>query len=593
MRDGDNKMHVGRPKVNPNYDPIKARDELSNAVADLYLHPSAEMKVDKDGHATMKSLELYFGLTMTKIRKLLVSAGVYHFYKDGVDMVEAVNELYKKGYTLEMIKDTLHISIGTANSLLPYKLGTYNADFTVDDYDYSNVSTDARRKRNQRKRERMKKPEFIDNRNREVKDLEKFMEEKNKTFRDRFNDKEREELKKSRQEAKDWLAERGIYDSEDIYSKVAAGFESGVFKLSDVPNYKNILDEEEIKKMESDNLKTIRFLVSYVLNKLRFIEEDEEIEGPKVKTIGKKFVSSRHVHGKPVGTYLFKPKKGEYYRESLDYCEEIIDSNEDMYGAIDENRDTHMFIIRYVELGSAINVTMSEVYKCNKMGQLYAKHSNTEYEFVTFGSIERKDKLVKEVIEKTVVALQNLTITRRKDIGFNPDCHLVDDEYYYSANEVGTIRICENRHDGVYFQIDGKKYEPNDVMKLFAPYCGFNICYQIGDKTNDVLESDMTLMPMRIDEDTLGVELHDLLFALSDDHDCTFISYENVAAFDVLFQKIIDKLEFYHRANQRTFGEAAANKLISILKEVGTDDDMFPEFEIKMVRDAVKELWEI
>lgn len=584
---------VGRPKINPNYDPIKARDELSNAVAELYLHPSTEMKVDKDGHATMKSLELHFGLTMTKIRKLLVSAGVYRFYKDGVDMVEAVNNLYSKGYTLEMIKDSLHISTGTANSLLPYKLGTYNTDFTVDDYDYSNVSVDARRKRNQRKRERMKKPELIDNRNREVKELEEFMEEKNKTFRDRFNDKKNEELKKSRQEAKEWLKDRGFDDSEDIYSKVAASVESGVLKLSDVPDYKKLLAEDEIKKMENDNLRTIRFLVSYVLNKLRFVEEDEEIEEPKVKTIGKKFVSTRYVHGKPVGAYLFRPKKGEYYRESLDSCEEIIESNEDMYGVIDENRDTHMFMIQYVELGSAINVTMSEVYKCNKMGQLYAKHSNTEYEFVTFGSIERKDKLVKEVIEKTVVALQNLTITRRKDIGFNPDCHLVDDEYYYSANEVGTIRICENRHDGVYFQIDGKKYEPNDVMKLFAPYCGFNIRYQIGDKTNDVLESDMTLMPMRIDEDTLGVELHDLLFALSDDHDCTFISYENVAAFDVLFQKIIDKLEFYHRANQRTFGEAAANKLISILKEVGTDDDMFPEFEIKMVRDAVKELWEI
>lgn len=584
---------VGRPKVNPNYDPIRARDELSNAVAELYLHPSADINVDKDGHATMKSLELYFGLTLTKIRKLLVSAGVYHFYKDGVDMVEAVNELYKKGYTLEMIKDTLHISTGTANSLLPYKIGTYNADFTVDDYDYSNVSTDARRKRNQRKRERMKKPEFIDNRNREVKDLEKIMEEKNKTFRDRFNDKEREELKIRRQEAKDWLAERGIYDSKDIYSKVAAGVESGVLKLSDVPDYKKLLAEDEIKKIEGDNLRTIRFLVSYVLNKLCFVEEDEEIEEPKVKTLGKKFVSSRYVHGKSVGDYLFRPKKGEYYRESLDYCEEIIESNEDMYGVIDENRDTHMFIIQYVELGSAINVTMSEVYKCNKKGQLYSKHANTEYEFVAFGSIERKDKLVKEVIEKTVVTLQNLTVTRQKDIGFNPDCHLVDDKYYYCANEVGTIRICENRHDGVYFQIDGKKYEPHDVMKLFSPYCGFNIRYKIGDKVDDALESDMTLMPMRIDEDTLGVELNDLLFALSEDHNCTFISYKNVAAFDVLFQKIIDKLEFYHRANQRAFGEAAANKLISILKEVGTDDDMFPEYEIKMVRDAVKELWKI
>ena len=103
----------------------------------------------------------------------------------------------------------------------------------------------------------------------------------------------------------------------------------------------------------------------------------------------------------------------------------------------------------------------------------------------------------------------------------------------------------------------------------------------------------MTLMPTWIHEDTLSVELYDLLFALSENHDCTFISHENVAAFDVLFQKLIDKLEFYHKANQRAFGEAAANKLISILKEVGTDDDIFPKYEIKMVRDAVKEQWEV
>ena len=125
------KKNVGRPKANPNYNPIKARNGLSSAVAKFYLHPSAEMDVDKEGHATMKSLELYFDWTITKIRKLLVSASVYRFYKYGVDMVEAVSDLYNKGYTLEMIKDTLCISTGTVSSLLPYKLGTYNADLLL------------------------------------------------------------------------------------------------------------------------------------------------------------------------------------------------------------------------------------------------------------------------------------------------------------------------------------------------------------------------------------------------------------------------------------------------------------------------------
>ena len=80
-------INMGRAKINPNYDPIGARDTLASSVASLYLHPSGDMKADKQGQARMKDLELHFGLTMTKIRKLLVTSGVYHFYKDGVDMV--------------------------------------------------------------------------------------------------------------------------------------------------------------------------------------------------------------------------------------------------------------------------------------------------------------------------------------------------------------------------------------------------------------------------------------------------------------------------------------------------------------------------
>ncbi len=164
---------IGRPKVNPNYNPEAAKDELANAVAELYLHPSSDMEVDKDGHARMKSLQLRFGLTMTKIRKLLVSAGVYHFYKNGTDMVEAVQKLYNEGHTIEEIKSKLHIGTSTINSFLPYKIGTYKADFTADDYDFANVSAEARRKRNQRKREKMKDPKAVGLREENIKKMEK------------------------------------------------------------------------------------------------------------------------------------------------------------------------------------------------------------------------------------------------------------------------------------------------------------------------------------------------------------------------------------------------------------------------------------
>ena len=35
-------------------------------------------------------------------------------------------------------------------------------------------------------------------------------------------------------------------------------------------------------------------------------------------------------------------------------------------------------------------------------------------------------------------------------------------------------------------------------------------------------------------------------------------------------------------------GKDAGNRLIKILKEVGTDDEMFPEFEIKKVKRIIE-----
>lgn len=81
---------MGRPKKNPDYNPERARDELVKAVSDFYLNPPKEDFKGKDGKTRMKNMELEFGLSMGKIRKLLVTGGVYSFEKDGVDLVEQI-----------------------------------------------------------------------------------------------------------------------------------------------------------------------------------------------------------------------------------------------------------------------------------------------------------------------------------------------------------------------------------------------------------------------------------------------------------------------------------------------------------------------
>ena len=46
----------GRKKVNPDYNPVKARNEMAEAAAQIYLHPEADMETDRNGKASMKAM---------------------------------------------------------------------------------------------------------------------------------------------------------------------------------------------------------------------------------------------------------------------------------------------------------------------------------------------------------------------------------------------------------------------------------------------------------------------------------------------------------------------------------------------------------
>ena len=84
---------MGRQKKNPDYNPERARDELVKAVCAFYLNPPSEDMKGRDGKTRMKNMELEFGLSMGKIRKLLVTGGVFVFEKNGVDLVEEIARL--------------------------------------------------------------------------------------------------------------------------------------------------------------------------------------------------------------------------------------------------------------------------------------------------------------------------------------------------------------------------------------------------------------------------------------------------------------------------------------------------------------------
>ncbi len=570
----------GRKKVNPDYNPVKARNEMTEAAARIYLHPEADMETDQNGKASMKAMKEYFGLTMTKIRKLLVTAGVYSFEKDGKDMVQEVQKLKSEGLSAKEISKRLSCSIGTINSFLPYESGIYNADFTADGYDFANVSTEARRKRNQRKREKMKNTALIKEKEKEVRQMID-----RRTYMDRCNDAIEEETRKHREKANQWLKDHGYSGRMSILQieqKLGKEMKTGTVTIDSFPWFADSY-REELKKKGELPLGSMSMTIFEAVHGY-YYDEPEERSDQNISTLGTMFSSFRYLHGKPIGDYLFLPEKETMYVKKDDHT--IMPADENMCGVIDEYHIPHMFLVSCFDAGGLRHYEMEEIYRCGKTGKILANQPDTHFTFFVMGTSENDPYLVHEVIEKTAVGLQNLTLQRKKNRNWASSVYS-DETYGYFSKAVGRFEVEENGH-GIRMHVDGKEYTSDDFVRLFSSFEGFTVNYQIADRTEPIVESDMTLLPVRIDEDTLGDELYDLLFAMTQNHDGKFLSCKDVSAFDVLFEKLIKKLNYYYHSNPSNMGKDAGNRLIQILKEVGTDDEMFPEYEIKMVKQVIE-----
>lgn len=664
---------MARPKLNPDHDPIKARDELVKAVAEVYLHPESDMEIDNDGHATMKELRLQFGLTMTKIRKLLVTAGVYKFEKDGVDLVQEVQRLAAEGKKLEEIKEILQISTGTANSFLPYKSGTYNADFTADGYDYSNVSTDAKRKRNQRKREKMKESNVVEEHVGSIEDYKRQMDEKKypgmtpeqikeeKARRHAQNEANRQKNlerkrkyheRKAEAEEKDphsylHMAERYesfmpdyaarmrrcheiemrkrageiisdedreafIYQEPDARVGIDGFYDDGVIQNFDLWK-KNRVEKPKKKTYEKigygdnvmyapaidydayDRLSEEEKLATQELDQriLDWIAEREEVKLPEidVETYGDGWASPNTINGNPIGNYLFAPDFSYKYMKwdgSVAQYEPGC-----LIGVIDENHEKHIFGFDIYEPGLTYTFKAYEVKRLTKAGKVAAGQPDTEYSFEVLGDIKDMGKCIKALVDKTAISLNNLSIERKGRMWNDSPAQCLTDKYVLHAKESGRIRVdWSGTHDGgVAFQVDGHIYSSVDAVKLFSAYEGWDIHYAIRDP-NCTFTNDMTLYPTVMNEDTLVGDLSKILTALTDKHEGKFIGKAEVPILDIMMEDLMKKLNFYYNNESAEVGKKVAASMIKMLKGIGSDSDIFPEFEILMIKDAARYPWE-
>lgn len=97
-------------------------EQLLQSISEMYLHPTEET-ADNDGHMKLNILADEFGMTWMKVRKLLITAGIYEN-----PISNQINVLKAQGKTVKEIQAITGLSNATICGYLPYEKVIYNLE---------------------------------------------------------------------------------------------------------------------------------------------------------------------------------------------------------------------------------------------------------------------------------------------------------------------------------------------------------------------------------------------------------------------------------------------------------------------------------
>lgn len=117
---------LARPKKNKETNTDDLISQLMEAVTDTFLNPP-ENAADENGRMFLNLLAEEFSMTPIKVRKLLISSGVYQ-----TEISKRINELYKSGKTIKEIQGIVGLSAASVSGYLPYQKTVYNLEVSTD-----------------------------------------------------------------------------------------------------------------------------------------------------------------------------------------------------------------------------------------------------------------------------------------------------------------------------------------------------------------------------------------------------------------------------------------------------------------------------
>ena len=103
---------MARPKIQPDYNANQIMNDLINAVVESY----EKTKV-------LKLTAKEFNMSAPKVRKMLITAGVYHS-----EIIDRVNDLYKQGMSIDQMIEITGLKKSSISGYLPYSKIIYKPE---------------------------------------------------------------------------------------------------------------------------------------------------------------------------------------------------------------------------------------------------------------------------------------------------------------------------------------------------------------------------------------------------------------------------------------------------------------------------------
>lgn len=185
---------------------------------------------------------------------------------------------------------------------------------------------------------------------------------------------------------------------------------------------------------------------------------------------------------------------------------------------------------------------------------------------------------------KVVIGLQNQTL-QLQDRAFIISNALQTADGQYCINDTGCGRIeYDEITGGHHLIIDGRPVSGSDFLRMLSQYEGRNLCYQVRELSDDILEKGMILIPVRIDAETI---LNRMEESLSWFLDGTFLSYKRESACSSALNERLEEYElichYGDPETARTVGQAIIDRLLAI----DNDTDDFPDYHVNFIRHSM------